>query len=59
MRLDQTPTKALLKLRDPVLHRGLVHPQRFGGCLHATGAGESKKISKIIPGEPHLATLPA
>jgi len=45
MRLDQTPAKALLKLRDPALYGGLVHPQRFGGCLHAAGAGESKKLS--------------
>jgi hypothetical protein len=45
MRLDQTPAKALLKLRDPALDGGLVHPQRFGGCLHAAGAGESKKFS--------------
>jgi hypothetical protein len=47
MRLDQTPAKARLKLRDPALYGGLVHPQRFGGCLHAAGAGETKKISKI------------
>ena len=39
------PTKALLKPRDPALYGGLVHPQRFGGCLHAAGAGESKKLS--------------
>jgi hypothetical protein len=39
MRLDQTPAKALLKLRDPSLYGGLVHPQRFGGCL------QSKKLS--------------
>ena len=44
MRLDQTPAKALLKLRDPALYGGLMHPQRFGGCLHAAGAGESKKF---------------
>jgi hypothetical protein len=31
MRLDQTLAKALLKLRDPALYGGLVHPQRFGG----------------------------
>jgi hypothetical protein len=32
MRLDQTPAKALLKLRDPALYGGLVHPQRFGAA---------------------------
>jgi len=46
MRPDQTPAKPLLKLRDPALFGGLVHPQRFGGCLHAAGAGESKKLSR-------------
>ena len=45
MRLDQTPAKALLKLRDPALYGRSVHPRRFGGCLHAAGAGESKKLS--------------
>jgi hypothetical protein len=59
MRLDQMPAKARLNLRDPEPDGGLVHPQRFGGWLHAAGAGESKKISKTISGEPHLATLPA
>jgi hypothetical protein len=44
MRLDQTPAKVLLKLRDPALYGGLV-PLSFGGCLHAAGAGESKKLS--------------
>jgi hypothetical protein len=59
MRLDQTPGKVLLKLSGPALYGGLVQPQRFGGCRHAAGAGESKRVSKFIPGKPHLATLPA
>ena len=44
MRIDQTPPKARRKLRDPTLHGGLAHPQRFGGCLHA-GPGESQTLS--------------
>ena len=42
MRLGQTRAKALPQRRDPAL---LVHPQRFGGCPHAAGAGESRKLS--------------
>jgi hypothetical protein len=45
MRLDQTPAKALLKLRDPALDGGLVQLSALAACLHAAGAGESKKLS--------------
>jgi len=44
MRPDQTPAKALPAIRRCMVD--LVHPQRSGGCLHAAGAGESKKLSR-------------